>query len=132
MKGKNYGALSPFVRKLANQISLGIPVDRALQTFADSTGSSVISRAVALIKEAEKAGGEIDYILESTAKSISEIEKLKKIMLEKNGCPFEEIAAHCVDSDFRSYEGFEVRQCGTEWDVFNACIRPIEYFEEEA
>lgn len=75
---RDYGALSPYVRKLANQISLGIPVNKALQTFSDDVDNNVVRRAVALIREAEKAGGQIDYILDSVAKSISEIEKIKK------------------------------------------------------
>ena len=78
MKNKNYGLLSPYIVKLSNQIELGIPVSSAFRTFADDIGSPVIERAVSLIGEAEKAGGEIDYILESTAKSIAEVEKLKK------------------------------------------------------
>ena len=78
MKKKNYGVLTPNIEKLANQIELGIPVDRALETFAKDLDNPVVKRAVALIREAEKAGGEIDYILDSTAKSISEVEKLKK------------------------------------------------------
>jgi len=78
MKKKNYGVLNPYVRKLANQIGLGIPVDEALQTFSRDIDSTVVKRAIALIREAERAGGDIDYILDSTAKSISEIEKLKK------------------------------------------------------
>ena len=78
MRHKGYGSLGPYVKKLANQIDLGVPVDKAFATFANDTGSSMIKRAVELIKEAEKAGGEIDYILDSTAKAISEIEKLKK------------------------------------------------------
>jgi flagellar protein FlaJ len=78
MKKKNYSSLTPYVQKLSNQIELGIPVDQALLTFGEDTGSIVIKRAVALIREAEKAGGEIEYILDSTAKSISEVENLKK------------------------------------------------------
>jgi len=78
MRNKNYGVLNDYIQKLANQIELGIPIGKALQTFADDIGSPVISRAIALIKEAERAGGEIDYILDSTARSISEIDKLKK------------------------------------------------------
>ncbi len=78
MKKKNYGSLSPHISKLANQIELGIPVNEAFQTFAYDVDNAVISRAVALIREAERAGGEIDYILESVARSISEVEKLKK------------------------------------------------------
>src|SRR3989338_11662010 len=75
MRNKNYGALNPHIAKLANQIELGIPIEQALRTFSYDVGSPVIRRAVALIREAERAGGEIDYILESTAKSIAEVEK---------------------------------------------------------
>ncbi len=77
MAKKKYGALTPHIEKLGNQISLGIPVNRALENFAKDVNSPVISRAVTLISEAERAGGEIDYILQSVAESISEIEKLK-------------------------------------------------------
>jgi flagellar protein FlaJ len=66
------------VQKLANQIELGIPVNSALRNFAFDVDNVVISRAVALIIEAERAGGEINYILDSVAKSIDEVEKLKK------------------------------------------------------
>ncbi|MEK6818421.1 MAG: type II secretion system F family protein, partial [Nanoarchaeota archaeon] len=78
MKKKNYGLLNPHISKLANQIELGIPLGEALHNFSEDVGSKVINRAIALIEEAERAGGEIDYILDSTAKSISEIEILKK------------------------------------------------------
>jgi flagellar protein FlaJ len=77
MAKKKYGALTPHIEKLGNQISLGIPVNRALENFAKDVNNPVISRAVTLISEAERAGGEIDYILQSVAESISEIEKLK-------------------------------------------------------
>jgi archaellum biogenesis protein FlaJ (TadC family) len=78
MKKKNFGPLNPYLDKLANQISLGISVNKALHTFAEDTGSPVIARAVSLISEAERAGGEIDFILESVAKSIAVVEKLKR------------------------------------------------------
>lgn len=78
MRNKNYGALTPYIQKLANQISIGIPVNQAFQTFSYDVNNPVITRAVTLIREAEKAGGEIDYILESAAKSIAEVEKLRK------------------------------------------------------
>jgi len=78
LRNKNYGRLSSYIKKLANQISIGIPVKQALETFAYDTKSKVILRAIMLIKEAEHAGGNIESILESTAQSISEIENLKK------------------------------------------------------
>ncbi|MBM3234043.1 type II secretion system F family protein [Candidatus Pacearchaeota archaeon] len=78
IKNKNYGTLTPHIHKLANQIALGIPVKEALQNFASDVNSGTVTRAVMLISEAEKAGGEIESILDSVAKSVSEIEKLKK------------------------------------------------------
>lgn len=78
MSTKDFGTLSPHIKKLANQIALGIPISRAFQTFAQDVDSIVIKRAINLIREAENAGGEIDYILDSTAESIYEIEKLKR------------------------------------------------------
>jgi len=78
LRNRYYGSLTPHIQKLANQISLGIPVKEALNIFARDVNSKVVSRAVTLIAEAEKAGGEIGKILESVAKSVSEVEKLKK------------------------------------------------------
>jgi len=78
VSNKDYGVITPNIKKLANQISLGIPLSSAMQIFANEVNNRVIHRAVGLIMEAEKAGGEIDFILESVAKSISEVEKLKK------------------------------------------------------
>lgn len=77
MKKKTYGSLSPHIEKLSNQISLGIPLQQALQTFAYDTKSKVIIRAITLIREADKTGGNINTILESVASSVSEIAKLK-------------------------------------------------------
>ncbi|HRZ85619.1 MAG TPA: type II secretion system F family protein [Candidatus Paceibacterota bacterium] len=79
LRGKNFfGSLMPYIDKLANQIEIGIPVKDALETFAYDTKSKTIIRAVTLIREAEKTGGNIGVILESVAKSVSEIEKLKQ------------------------------------------------------
>lgn len=78
VKDKNYGSLSPHILKLANQIALGIPVKEALKIFSDDIGNRVVMRSVALISEAEQAGGQIDTILESVARSVSEIEDIKK------------------------------------------------------
>jgi flagellar protein FlaJ len=78
VKTKDYGNLSPHVSKLANQISMGIPVRDALDVFSREVDSVVIARAVSLIREAERSGGRIESILESVSFSVSQIEKLKK------------------------------------------------------
>ncbi len=78
VKDKPYGVLSENIKKLANQISLGIPLERALQTFSRDVKNKSISRALTLIGQAERSGGEIGGILESVTGAISTAEKLKK------------------------------------------------------
>ena len=78
VKDKPYGVLSENIKKLANQISLGIPLERALQTFSRDVKNRAISRALTLIGQAERSGGEIGGILESVTEAISTVEKLKK------------------------------------------------------
>lgn len=78
LKNRNYGTLTPHVGKLANQLSIGLTLTNAFRTFAKDTKSKVISRAVGLISEAERAGGKIETILESVAESVNQIENLRK------------------------------------------------------
>jgi len=78
MADKNYGALTPHVKKLSNQISLGIPLIKALEFFARDAGNRSISRSLTLIGQAERAGGDIGEILEAVADAVSMTDKLKK------------------------------------------------------
>ena len=78
VKGKKYGTLDVHIDKLASQISLGIPVKDSFRIFARDINNKVISRSVALIIEAEEAGGKIDDILENVAKNVNEVEDIKK------------------------------------------------------
>ena len=52
VKDKDYGSLTPHVDKLANQISLGIPIKDALQNHAWDVNSKTITHAPTLISEA--------------------------------------------------------------------------------
>ena len=78
MKNKPYGVLSENVKKLANQVSIGIPLNIALQVFSKDVKNKTISRALTLIGQAEKGGGEIGEILESVTEAVSTGDKLKK------------------------------------------------------
>jgi pilus assembly protein TadC len=78
IKDKSYGALNEHIKKLANQITLGIPLNFALSVFAKDVNNKTISRALTLIGQSEKSGGEIGVILESVAKAVSMSDKLKK------------------------------------------------------
>ncbi len=78
MREKSYGALGQHINKLANQISLGIPLNVALNIFSMDVDNKNISRALTLIGQAERAGGDIGKILESVAKAVTMSDKLKK------------------------------------------------------
>jgi flagellar protein FlaJ len=75
---RDYGALNPHVQKLANQISLGIPLKIAFETFARDIDSKTITRAINILSESEKAGGEVEDVLGSVVNSVAQIETLKK------------------------------------------------------
>jgi len=78
MRTKSYGVLTVNIKKLANQISLGIPLNPALQVFAKDVNNKTISRALTLIGQAERAGGNIGEILESVTEAVTISDKLKK------------------------------------------------------
>jgi len=78
VKNKPYGVLSRHVEKLSNQIVLGIPLGEALAIFARDVGNKAITRAITLIGQAEKAGGDIGEILEAVAGAVNTSDKLKK------------------------------------------------------
>jgi len=78
VRDKAYGELSINIRKLANQITMGIPLNAALKVFSKDVNNRTVSRAITLIGQAERAGGEIGEILESVAGAVSMSDKLKK------------------------------------------------------
>ena len=78
VRNKPYGVLSENVKKLANQISLGIPLQQALHVFSNDIQNKTISQSLTLIGQAEKSGGEIGEILEAVTEAVSMVEKLKK------------------------------------------------------
>ena len=78
VRDKPYGVLSENIKKLANQISMGIPLSSALQTFSKDVNNRTISRALTLIGQAERSGGEIGGILESVTEAVSTSDRLKK------------------------------------------------------
>ena len=78
MKNKDFKALSPHIQKLANQILLGIPLNKGLQIFSKDVNNKSITRSLTLIGQAERAGGDIGEILEAVAGAVNLADKLKK------------------------------------------------------
>ena len=77
-RGKSYGVLTGHIEKLANQIQMGFPLSSALQTFSKDIDNKIVSRAITLIGQAEKAGGNIGEILEAVVEAVNTTDKLKK------------------------------------------------------
>ncbi|MFH1592992.1 MAG: type II secretion system F family protein [Candidatus Woesearchaeota archaeon] len=77
VSNEDYGALIPYVKKLARQMEWGIPFHKAFVTFANDTKNKVIKRAIAIIIEADESGGDIEDILTSVAESMINIKKMK-------------------------------------------------------
>lgn len=75
---RDYGALSHHVRKLANQIAVGIPVVQAFDVFRREVNNKIISRAVELMIQAERAGGDIESIIEACLRNMREIREINK------------------------------------------------------
>ncbi len=73
----DYGALTPHLKKLANQIEWAIPTHKALKNFAKGTENEIIIRSVSTVIEAELSGGNIEDVLESITTSLLEIKRIK-------------------------------------------------------
>lgn len=77
VSNKDFGALSPYILKLASQIEWGIPIKYAFVTFALDTHNPVIKRSVNIIVEAEHSGGDITEVLDSVTESVINVKKMK-------------------------------------------------------
>jgi len=75
----NYGSLSREIRKMANQISWGIPADKVLDMFAQRVKKSKrIYTATRILRESYLSGGDIAAILDSVADSSEMLEEMEK------------------------------------------------------
>ncbi|MFH1315888.1 MAG: type II secretion system F family protein [Candidatus Woesearchaeota archaeon] len=73
----DYGYLTPYIRKLSYKIEWGIPVHKALLSFAESTENNIIKRAISTVIEAELSGGNLEDVLDSITDSLFSIKKIK-------------------------------------------------------
>ncbi|MEW6063090.1 MAG: type II secretion system F family protein [Nanoarchaeota archaeon] len=75
---EDYGALSPYVKKLAHQIGWGFPLHEALNTFSKDTNNGVIKKSISIVTEAEKSGGNMGDVLQAVTDSVFSIKKIKE------------------------------------------------------
>jgi flagellar protein FlaJ len=76
-KSTYYGALTPYVKRIATQIDWGVPFDEILRKFSKGR-TKLIKRSVSTIIEAHRGGGDISDILDSVGKSMIEMNRIMK------------------------------------------------------
>jgi len=82
----DYGKLTPEVKKMAYQISWGVPFEDVLKRFAKRAKSRFIERSIAIIIQAQVSGGALTDTLDSVARDatlIKEAEKERKSKLNQ-------------------------------------------------
>ena len=72
-----YGALNDEVKKMSDQLSWGVKFSDVIRQFADRVGTPLVQRAIALIAEADRAGGKISDILVTAANDSRELKFLE-------------------------------------------------------
>lgn len=73
----DYGALSPEVRRMADELSWNATFNESLRHFGERVGTPLIRRAVTLVDEASRMGGNITDVLMATARDAREIKTLE-------------------------------------------------------
>jgi len=74
-----YGALSKEIKKMANQLSWGMTIDKVLDQFAERVkGSKRLYTAIKIIKESNFSGGDVPATLEAVADNVNMLEDAEK------------------------------------------------------
>lgn len=63
----DYGTLTPYIKKLDNEVSWNIPFVNAIYRFGQSLGTPLAKRSVDLIAKASLAGGDVSEVLRAAA-----------------------------------------------------------------
>ena len=72
-----YGNLNEEVNKMASQISWGVSFSEVLEMFTERVTSPIVTRAVRMVDEANRAGGRISDILLAASYDAKEIKALE-------------------------------------------------------
>lgn len=72
-----YGALTPDIEKMADQLSWNVSFEEALERFGDRVDTPLVQRATTLIIEASRSGGHVIDVLDAAATDAREIKTLE-------------------------------------------------------
>ncbi|MBI5061467.1 MAG: type II secretion system F family protein [Candidatus Aenigmarchaeota archaeon] len=77
----DYGAMTPEIKKVYNQLSWNVPLEKVLKNFARRSKSKIIERSITVIDQVNKSGGNIEDVMDSLA---TNIEHIRDAMEEKS------------------------------------------------
>ena len=72
----SYGALNPEIKTMAAQVQWGVEFGEALTRFAERCKTPLIDRTVALVVEAQRAGGSVIDVLTAASEDAREIKQI--------------------------------------------------------
>lgn len=72
-----YGALTPEIEKMRDQLAWHVPFEEALERLADRVRTPLVRRAVSLINEASRSGGSVNDVLMAAARDARERKNLE-------------------------------------------------------
>jgi len=73
----DYGYLTPEIKKMAVQISWGVPFSKALEQFGERINTPLVKRTTAMVVKASESGGKVADVIEAAAKNVREIKILQ-------------------------------------------------------
>jgi flagellar protein FlaJ len=75
--GAEYSTLTPYIRRLDNEMSWNVPFIEAMNWFGKRLATPLTDRSVDLIAKASKAGGDVSEVLRAAAKDTYEFVQLR-------------------------------------------------------
>jgi len=74
----DYGVLTEGMKRIATQLTWGVPFEDTLQMFAKRYPTRLIKRSIEMIIEGYKTGGEVGEVLKIAADDVMELKSLEK------------------------------------------------------
>jgi len=75
---RRYGPLTDELKRLVRQLSWGATLEDALQSFADQVNTRLAQRTAVLLAEVSRAGGNIQEIMDSLQRHVSDLQLIDK------------------------------------------------------
>lgn len=73
----DYGALTPYVQRMSDQMTWNVPFGQSLTWMADQVRTRLVRRAVYLILEADRSGGGTADVLYAASRDARELKKME-------------------------------------------------------